>query len=152
MSTNLYTHTPIIIWSTAVVEKMIPVFASAVDVVKEKKKLTFASKGQKSSFRWSYSSQYPSHLGRESDSGIHSPAEFSQHSGRKQYKTCPNPQQNRTINKKKRPPLMYSEQETGGQRKKLPLVTLYGFTNDSFCDSGKKMKQNKEKKKKRNNL
>lgn len=27
---------------------------------------------------------------------------------------------------------MYSEQETGGQRKELPLVRWYGFTKDRF--------------------
>lgn len=37
---------------------------------------------------------------------------------------------------------MYSEKETGGQRKELPLVRFYGFTNDSFCDLGKNKKLN----------
>lgn len=42
-----------------------------------------------------------------------------------------------TINKKKNKkqklhPVMYSEQETGGQRKELPLVRWYGFTKDRF--------------------
>lgn len=29
---------------------------------------------------------------------------------------------------------MYSEQETGGQRKELPLVRFYGNISDRFCD------------------
>lgn len=42
---------------------------------------------------------------------------------------------------------MYSEQETGGQRKELPLVRSDGFTRDRFCDSGKnKTKQTKKPK------
>lgn len=124
--------------------KMIPVFASAVDVIKENN-LTFASKGQKPNLQWKKQFTVAISSGqRERQWHSFTCWEFSQHRERKQYRTCPDPQQNLTINKKKLQLLMHSEQETGGQRKELPLVRFYGFTNDRFWDLGKK-KQTKKK-------
>lgn len=95
---SIHTHTPTMIWSTAVVEKWYPFFFLPQRLTALKKTVWPLHEKDRSGALNKMRVRCPSHVGREHSFTCW---EFSQHGGRKQSRICPDnpPQQNLTINK-----------------------------------------------------